>query len=186
MAYFIYQHAFWNIAIARTRIQVLNYRLFCRVIFISCIFFNTLNVTELICCHIFHNACFFTAAFGWQKKWTCDTRLKITVSRTLKPAKWDIFLRTYTYNATCRQEIVSLVCFVLNISIWKKLYIIYSWFVGTTLQQITSCEFSTDIRYINLDTKHAVISASACFFIKRQNKRFVHCNISRMPIFGGS
>ncbi len=43
----------------------------------------------------------------------------------------------------------------------------------------------TDIQYINLDTKLVVISVIACFYIRRQNKRFAHGNISKMPIFGG-
>ncbi len=44
----------------------------------------------------------------------------------------------------------------------------------------------TDIHYINLDTKLIVISVIAPFFIRRENKHFVHCNISKMPMFGGS
>ncbi len=38
---------------------------------------------------------------------------------------------------------------------------------------------------INLDIKLAIISVIARFLIRRQNKRFVHYNISKMPIFGG-
>ncbi len=45
--------------------------------------------------------------------------------------------------------------------------------------------WTTDIHYINLDTKFAIFSVIDCFFIRRQNKHFVHCNISKMPIFGG-